>query len=572
MAGRFADWLDQRLGHRALLHHALDEPVRGGARWAYVFGSGLVILFGLQAVTGITLALYYSPSATDAWGSVYYLQHSVALGWLARGLHHYGASAMVVVAGLHLLQTLWFGAFRSPRELNWLTGVFLLLFILAFALTGYLLPWDQKGYWATQVATSIIGLTPGVGGPLQQVAQGGASYGNLTLTRFYAVHVVVLPAVTVTFIAAHLWLFRRHGVTASPRMPEAQAAARTEPFFPRQLFLDAVFGLLLVGFLFGLTVWTGGGGLEAPADPASQYLARPEWYFLPLFQLLKYFEGSTEFIGAALVPGFAVGGLALLPFLHLWLQRRAPRAAGGLAWAVTAGILGAAGLGVLSAVEDQGDPKVQAMRDQARREAELALRLAASGVPVTGPLDLYQNDPLVWGERVYLKKCQTCHHPCATQPYKGDPCLEGYASREWIVRLLRHPQSPYFFGNSKIDEMDAYTGPDESARAIAEFLYAEGARPDADRALADQGQSLFESEGCGACHTLDGAGSGDAPDLKGYASQAWLAAFIREPNGPRFYGKLNRMEVFDHRKLTDEEVEAVAEYVRTLAVIPVKFP
>jgi ubiquinol-cytochrome c reductase cytochrome b subunit len=554
-----------------LVRHALDEPVRGGARWAYVFGSALVVLLALQGLTGASLALFYSPSATDAWASVHFIQHHVWLGWLTRGLHHYGASAMVVVAGLHLLQTLWFGAYRSPRELNWVTGLALLLLVLTFALTGYLLPWDQKGYWATQVATSLIGLAPGVGDPLQRIAQGGASYGNLTLTRFYATHVVLLPALTAALLGAHLWLFRRHGVTTPPGMAESEGQAKTEPFFPRQVAMDAGFGLLLVALLAGLAVRSHGTALEAPADPSSQYLARPEWYFLPLFQLLKYFHGPWELVGA-LLPGVGLLFVGALPFLHRYFSARRPRVARSLAWVVTLGLAGAGALGVAAERDDAADPNVAKLRAQADHEAALAERLASIGVPVTGPLDLYRNDPVVWGERVYTRKCQTCHHPCSNDPYKGDPCLEGYASREWIARLLRQPSSKYFFGNSHIDEMDAYTGDEASLRALSEFLYAQGARKDADAALASKGEALFDSEGCGACHTVDGKGSGDAPDLKGYAGEAWLAAFVRSPGAPRFYGERNKMETFDHAKLDDAEVSAVVAFLRTQASQPVKFP
>jgi len=568
---RLGDWFDQRTGHRELVRHALEEPVRGGARWAYVFGSALVVLFGLQVLTGAAMALSYSPSATDAWASVDFIQHHVWLGWLTRGLHHSVASAMVVVAGLHLLQTLWFGAYRSPRELNWLTGLALLLLILTFALTGYLLPWDQKGYWATQVATSLIGLAPGVGDPLQRIAQGGASYGNLTLTRFYGVHVVLLPALASALVAAHLWLFRRHGVTTPPWMPEAEGEARKETFFPKQVAMDAGFALVLVAALAGMAVRSHGTTLEAPADPSSQYLARPEWYFLPLFQLLKYFHGSWELVGAAL-PAVGLAFVAALPFLHRYLSTRRPAMARSLAWVVTAGLAGAGVLGVVADRQDAADPTVAKLRAEADKEAAQAERLAAMGVPVTGPLDLYKNDPLVWGERVYTRKCQTCHHPCSNDPYKGDPCLEGYASREWIARLLRQPAGKYFFGNSHIDEMDAYTGDDASLRALAEFLYWQGARKDADPALAKQGGELFESEGCGACHTLDGKGGGDAPDLEGYASESWLSAFVRGPGGPRFYGDKNKMETFDAHKLSDAEVAAVVAYLRGQASQPVKFP
>ncbi|MBP6526211.1 MAG: cytochrome b N-terminal domain-containing protein, partial [Dermatophilaceae bacterium] len=182
---RPGQWFEARTGLGAAIAKALDEPVPGGARWQYVFGSVLTFLFMQQVVLGILLAFYYSPSASDAWASTAYLNDQVSAGWFLRGLHHHGSSAMVVVVVLHLLQVVWAGAYRAPREVNWWTGLAMGGLVLAFALTGYLLPWDQKGYWATQVAQGIMGSVPG-GEPLQQVVQGGPEYGNLTITRFFA--------------------------------------------------------------------------------------------------------------------------------------------------------------------------------------------------------------------------------------------------------------------------------------------------------------------------------------------------------------------------------------------------
>ena len=153
-------WIEDRTGLSNLLKVMLDEPVHGGAKWSYIFGSGLVFLFILQAVTGIVMASFYSPSSTSAWGSVYYLQYKTSFGWFVRGLHHFGSSAMMILALVHMFQVFIFGAYKKPRELNWISGVILLLFLAGFGLTGYLLPWDQKGYWATQVATNIMGTIP----------------------------------------------------------------------------------------------------------------------------------------------------------------------------------------------------------------------------------------------------------------------------------------------------------------------------------------------------------------------------------------------------------------------------
>ncbi len=237
----------------------------------------------MQIVTGVLLMTVYSPSAQTAWASVYYIDHRLTLGWLVRGLHHYGSQAMIVTVALHLVQVTTYGAHRAPREFNYWVGLALLGLVMGFGLTGYLLPWDQKGYWATRVATNIAGTVPLVGGAVQRLMVGGAEYGHLTLTRFYALHVAVLPASVALLVVAHIYLFRRHHVT-----PPAHAdLSRKGLFYPDQALRDSVAIALAVGVCFALAFYTHGASLDAPADPSSDYPARPEWYFLFLFQLLK---------------------------------------------------------------------------------------------------------------------------------------------------------------------------------------------------------------------------------------------------------------------------------------------
>jgi ubiquinol-cytochrome c reductase cytochrome b subunit len=209
------NWLDERTGYRALMREALDEPVPGGARFAYVWGSALTLTFVVQAVTGVLLMTVYQPSATSAWSSVAHISYSVSWGWLVRGLHHYGAQAMVILLVMHIGQTAIYGAYKKPREMNWLFGIGLAGLTLGFALTGYLLPWDQKGYWATKVATNIAGTVPVIGNFTQRLLVGGADYGHATLTRFYALHVAILPLGLLVLLGAHIALFRKHGVTPS---------------------------------------------------------------------------------------------------------------------------------------------------------------------------------------------------------------------------------------------------------------------------------------------------------------------------------------------------------------------
>src|SRR5512135_134033 len=377
---RLADWFDARAGYRALIRTALEEPIPGGARWRYVWGSSLATTLLIQLVTGLLLMLSYSPSSSTAWGSVFYINERMAGGWFIRGVHHFGAQAMVVLLVLHLLQVLWAGAYRAPRELNWWFGIALMLLTLGFCLTGYLLPWDQKGYWATKVATNIMGGAPVLGPYLQKVLVGGTKYGNQTLTRFYGLHVGILPILLVVCLAVHVALFRRHGVTVPPN------ATGMGHFWPEQLFRDTAAALTVYGILVFLVVRGGGASLDAPADPSSaDYPARPEWYFLCLFQMLKHFPGRLEWVGSIVIPSTILLVLFLLPLLDRILPSRFLHF---LACAGVFGLLGGAGYLTVEALEsDAADPQFQEARRKADAAQERALFLAASpaaGIPPEG--------------------------------------------------------------------------------------------------------------------------------------------------------------------------------------------
>ena len=173
MPSRIYEWLDNRLNLKAVERTLLDEPIPGGASWIYVFGSATLFLFVLQAVTGMFLAVYYAPTPDHAYDSVQFIENQVTFGWFVRGLHHWGASGMMIAVGLHMLQVFLYGAYKPPRELMWMVGVLLLLIVMAFAFTGYLLPWDQTAYWATQVGINMVGSVPVVGDRLIKVLRGG---------------------------------------------------------------------------------------------------------------------------------------------------------------------------------------------------------------------------------------------------------------------------------------------------------------------------------------------------------------------------------------------------------------
>ena len=319
MIRRGLEWLDDRTGWRRVRSVLLDERLPAGTGWFFTLGSVLLGLLGVQLLTGAFLTLYYAPTPDHAYESIRYISAGFA-GRLVRGLHHYGASFLVVAVVVHLLRVLAFASYKRPRELTWISGVLLLLIILKFALTGYLLPWDQRAYWATVVTINIARLTPLVGDAVATALQGGTTIGALTLTRWYAVHVIFLPALLVLLVATHLVMMRRQGISGPVR-------ARNGPefrFYPAQAARDVTVVTIVLALLTAFA-WDGAPPLDAPADPAdATYVPRPEWYFLGLFQLLKYFPGHWEVIGALVLPGVALTLLALLP----WIDRsphREPR-------------------------------------------------------------------------------------------------------------------------------------------------------------------------------------------------------------------------------------------------------
>lgn len=317
------EWIDERTGISGPIKKFLSYPVPEYVlkNVLYSLGGLTMITFGLQIITGILLAFYYDPSPEGAYGSVDYITFELPLGWLVRGLHHYGASAMVVLMVLHMLRTYFSSAYKKPREINWLTGVVLLFVVLSFGFTGYLLPWDQKGYWATVVGTEIAGSVPIIGEWIMRLMRGGELLGQATLTRFYATHIMVLPAVLAILIGVHVFQLRYHGMAPPITEKQKTNADKFKPFYPNWVVVDALLGVILLGIL-GYLSWQSRAPLEFPADPtSSNFVPRPEWYFLFYFQLLKYFPGSLEPIVTILIPLFIFGSMILLPFIDKSAER-----------------------------------------------------------------------------------------------------------------------------------------------------------------------------------------------------------------------------------------------------------
>ncbi|MEQ1354499.1 MAG: cytochrome bc complex cytochrome b subunit, partial [Candidatus Acidiferrum sp.] len=272
-------WLNRRTGLDSLMRHALDEPIPGGARFAYIFGSGLLFIFVSQIVTGIFLALYYVPSADHAHTTVAYITKQVTGGSFLRSLHAYGASAMVVVLLLHLSQTYIYGAYKGRREILWLSGCILFGLVLGMAFTGYLLPWDQRAYFATAVGTNAASEVPLIGETLKRLMRGGADMGTLTISRFFVAHVFLIPACIFALLASHIFLFRKAGAAGPVDEDPFHPIQRAELFYPRQVLMDLsltallIIGLGIISFLMPMP-------LGPPANPAdTQFVPRPEWYY-----------------------------------------------------------------------------------------------------------------------------------------------------------------------------------------------------------------------------------------------------------------------------------------------------
>jgi ubiquinol-cytochrome c reductase cytochrome b subunit len=327
-------WLDERLDLTRAKRELLDREVPDRLTWWHTLGSATLTVFLVQVITGTTLATYYSASPDHAYDSIEYIQHQVASGSFLRGIHHWGASVMVILIVAHMIRVFSVGAYKYPREINWVLGVGLFLIVMGFSFTGYLLPWDQKAYWATAVGTNIAGTTPLVGGMMVALLRGGTELGAGTLARFYAFHALWLPLILTLVVLLHLIVVVRQGIAARPKDLETGAPRTTKDpaypeyykrayaatkrggvrFWPDILGKDAIVSasVVLVIILLALLRKT---PLEAPADPTdTAYIPRPEWYFLPIYQLLKLVPGSLESLIAVGVPTVLVLVLLGLPF------------------------------------------------------------------------------------------------------------------------------------------------------------------------------------------------------------------------------------------------------------------
>jgi quinol-cytochrome oxidoreductase complex cytochrome b subunit len=333
-------FLDSRLGYFVVRDFALKQlykrlPPHTG--WVHVFGSVALITFVSQVVTGILLLLYYRPTIKEAHESIRFITADAPFGWLFRQVHAWGATVMMVALLLHMVRTYFMGSFKKPRELTWMIGVVIFLATMTFGFTGYLLPWNQLSYWATTVGTEVVGAVPFMGNELKGVLLGGPAVGQETLSRFFVLHVAILPWVLALLIAVHLILMRIHNLASMEDVGKEQGFAPDAgvPFWPVHMSKEACVAGVLFGVLLTLSVvwpWE----IGEPANPLETPEGiKPEWYFLPTYQLLKYFSGPVGKVLGLLVSAIPF----LLLFLWPFIERSPARHPRKRKWAVRIGIV-----------------------------------------------------------------------------------------------------------------------------------------------------------------------------------------------------------------------------------------
>jgi ubiquinol-cytochrome c reductase cytochrome b subunit len=422
----------------ARLRSLAAKPLPRNVGWAHTLGSLLLFYLALQGITGILLALYYSPSLEHANASLAFVREELFLGLLVFNVHRYGADFVLVVAGLHLLRCFFGATYKAPRQALWCSGLVLLFLLFLFPLTGMLLPYDQKGYWATTVVLNMLADVPMVGDALKDLLTGGAGIGGVTLSRFFILHVCVLPLALVALTGFHLRELQRTGSAG----PVTGAAEPYHPFYPGQAARDvlgAAAGVLVLGVVATLGAFEDTG----PANPSGDsFVPHPEWYFLPLYGLLRVLPAGWQQLGSFYLPAALCGFGLLLPYLDRGPERRFARRKllnlGAVALIGTAAVLGSSGAKGLSVQR-------------------------AATVPAART-----DDPVARGRSVFEEmECQSCHLVDGMGEAYG-PDLTHVARRvrdDYLEPFLRNPARLY-----PAAEMSPFDGSNEELQALLAYL------------------------------------------------------------------------------------------------------
>jgi ubiquinol-cytochrome c reductase cytochrome b subunit len=613
MFSRLLKWIDERWPLTPFIRLALDEEMAGGSSYAYVFGSSALIVFLLQVVTGIWQLFYYVPTLEQGYNSLNYLRTEVPFGWLVHGLHYWGANAMVVLVMLHLSQVFIWGAYKRPHELQWLSGVFLFFLTMAMSLTGGALPWDKRSYWLVEVASSAAGTVPFVGDLIKRLMLSGGVIGQLTLSRFFILHVAIASGILLTIALIHLVALRKAGNAG----PWDELRRRIKgPFWPDQVFKDGFAATLILVALVGLSAYFPPpfAGMADPLD--ASYVPKPEWNFLFFYQALKYFPGPWEVVATIGIPlgGFLV--LVLIPFVDRDPERRPARRPIAVAgWVIVLGAFIV--LTVTGAVSKTEGLEKAAPSAPPAAKSTPATATTQTAAPASSKAPPPQAAGIQAGSELFQTQgCTACHRIGASGgnigPDLSDEGLKG-KSTEWLTEQLRDSKShnpasimPSFasLGNDKIANLVEYLqslqaesavsskGPSGAAMAAIQgrtpAVTAEPG-PHGENGFAvtiigsaEHGELLF-GETCTACHGPRGAGKvpnpgsadGSVPSLnpvdqdilsrdpKTFADT--IDRYIQHgsrPEGPS--PSLVMLPFGDTRALTQQQIADVEAYVMKL--------
>jgi ubiquinol-cytochrome c reductase cytochrome b subunit len=485
IAGKTYAWFERRLGLEPVIMEAAEHPTPpASASWWYVFGSAATVLLMLQVVTGILLALVYTASAGEAWSSLQFLNHQITLGWFLRAIHGWGSDFMVAVVLIHMAQVFLFGAYKYPRELTWIIGVFLLLFTLGMAFTGQVLRFDQDAFWGLGIGASIVSRVPWIGGQLVHMMLGGPIIAGQTLSRFYALHVFIIPGLLLAFVGIHVWMVLHLGVNEWP-MPGRIVSKVTYdqeyheltskhgvPFVPDAAWKDAVFAAAIILAVIACALLFGPFGPSGPPDPTIiQTSPKPDFAFLWIYAVLAYLPPELETPFMFIAPIIAIAALLLLPLIagegeKHWSRR--PIAV--LAVSVIAVVLGIfTHLGTYT----PWSPIMEAW----------------SGAPT--PVEYLQNrSPLERQGAVVLqyKQCRNCHALGGTGGLRG-PALDSIATRMTEDQMIRQVLQ----GGGNMPAYGNTLSPAETHALVSFLLTLRGTNLpraiDASRSLTESGMS-----------------------------------------------------------------------------------
>ncbi|HMK57175.1 MAG TPA: cytochrome b N-terminal domain-containing protein [Dissulfurispiraceae bacterium] len=592
MLNRLWHWLNDRWPFSATLDAALKEDILGGSSIAYTLGSALLTIVLVQVVTGIMQVFFFVPSIDHAYDSLSYLRTRVPFGWLIHGLHYWGANLMIVVVVLHMARVFVWGAYKRPRELTWLFGVVLFLITMGLSFTGGPLPWDQAGYWAAEVGTSIPGSLPVIGSLTTELMRGGTDMGQLTISRFFVLHVMVLPLALFALIILHIVALRVNG-SVGPW--DTSKGISIGPFWPDQVFKDTMTASAIVILLIGLTAFAP-PGFTGAADPLSTtFTPKPEWNFLFLYEALKYFEGPLEPLGVAGVPAILVLILVVLPFLDSRPERNPLRRPVAMAAAAALAIVligltiagyvskpGVRGVSVLASAPGIGDDRTKPAADATSESIARGTDILRSG------------------------GCTGCHSINGSGGSAG-PDLSGEGNRgrdrSWLRDQIRNPKSHFpdtimpaysRFSEQELSDLVDYL---DSLKGSAAVLPSAAAVPGVQRSAASnkpagpaagiigssaQGALIFEKQ-CAGCHGPGGRGGipnpgsddGSVPalnpiDREIFSKDPQLFAekvdvFIQHGSLPAGENPRLRMPSFgDSSSLTQQQISNIEAYILEL--------